>query len=282
MKASGESADKNKRNYVVIILLLVSLLILNPAILFLLTNSVLVSIVAPILFFFASITSYTHCKSKLVTIYLINLIALISIFIYAEVIFSINFKKYEIEEIYTMKDGYYFNKPNLRKHFADREYAADYITNCQGYRIPKGWDPKVKVDTADWLFIGDSFTQGAQVNFEDLYSTLIYRKNPNKIVVNAGISGAGIVEELRYYRDFGRLLKSKTVVLQIGSFNDFMRVEPERRGISDYLAYYSKFARFLIQNIKYQNPSTLPLGRWVEPFQPDQRSNSDFNIFLPR
>jgi hypothetical protein len=279
MRTASDSADENKRNYVALILFLISLLILNPAVLFLLTKNLLVSIIAPVLLFFASIASYTRFRSRLVTIYLINIFALISIFIHAEVIFFINFKKSVIEEIYLMKDGYDFNKPNLQMHFADREYAADYFTNCQGYRIPKGWDPKVKVDTADWLFIGDSFTQGAQVNFEDLYSTLIYRKNPNKIVVNAGISGAGIVEELRYYRDFGRLLKSKTVVLQIGSFNDFMRVERERTGISDYLAYYSKFARFMLQNIKYKNPSTLPLGRWVEPFQPDQNANRDFNVF---
>jgi len=279
MDRTDQKTPVFNRRYKLLILLLISLLIANPAILFLLTRNILVSIFMPVLVLVIFYFSYFYSRSKLVTIYLVNLFAIISFFGYAEVIFTNNFHDYVIEDLYINKQGYYFNKPNLNKRFEDKEYAADYLTNCQGYRIPSGQDPQDKVDTADWLFIGDSFTQGAQVNFEQLYTTLVYKRNPNKIVINTGISGAGIAEEYNYYHKEGYLLKSSLVALQICSFNDFMNVEPARRAFTDYLAHYSNFIRFLLQGFKYQNAAQLPLGRWTEPFQPDLQSNRDYNIF---
>jgi len=279
MKGSDLTMVNDIRCYKSFILLLISLLISNPVVLFLLTQSILASILTPVLIFAILYISRFHVRSKLIPIYLVNIFAIISIFVHAEVIFSICFPNYVVESLYQMEKGYYFNKPNLYKRFVDREYAADYLTNCQGYRIPDGMNPENRINAADWLVIGDSFTQGAQVNFEQLYTTLLYKRFPNKIVLNTGISGAGIAEEYNYYHERGHLLSPSVVILQICSFNDFMNVEPPHRSFTDYLAYYSNFIRFLLQDLKYQNTDELPLGRWTEPFQRDTQSNRDYNIF---
>ena len=42
---------------------------------------------------------------------------------------------------------------------------------------------------------------------------------------------------------------------------------------------YSNFVRFVLYDFKYANPAELPLGRWTEPFYPDEESNIDYNIF---
>jgi hypothetical protein len=130
--------------------------------------------------------------------------------------------------------------------------------------------------------LGDSYTQGAQVQFEELYTTRLYRRFPNKIVANAGISGWGIVEELNYFRDAVKRHQPKIVFLEVSNFNDFMKVSPRSAGVSDHLIQRSLFARLLLQDFKFQNPVRLPLGRWAEPFYADDESNRRFNIFYKR
>jgi hypothetical protein len=272
--AAGENSP-----YRSLIILLLSLLIMNPVVVYLLTRSILLSILCPLFLFIILQFSILFSRSKLVAVYLLNVFILISFFAHAELIFKTAFPDRVIDDLYEMKQGYYFNKPNLDKHFADREYSSDYMTNSQGYRIPYGKDAVHEVKQADWLFIGDSFTQGAQVNFEQLYTTLIYKRFPNKVIVNSGISGAGIIEEFNYYRKQGCLLSPSIVVLQICSFNDFMNVYSPHRDLSDYLSHISTFVRFLLQGLKYQNPNNLPLGRWTEPFQSKPDLNRDYNIF---
>src|SRR5690606_8407812 len=71
----------------------------------------------------------------------------------------------------------------------------------------------------------------------------------------------------------------EVVFLQICNFNDFMNVKNTTSGVSDYLMSYSNFLRFILYDFKYSNPAELPLGRWTEPFYPDDESNLNFNIF---
>jgi len=49
--------------------------------------------------------------------------------------------------------------------------------------------------------------------------------------------------------------------------------------MTDYLMHYSDFLRFVLQDLKYENPAELPLGRWTEPFYPDPENNANYNIF---
>lgn len=262
-----------------VILLLATLLIANPVVLFLLAGSIALAAGVCLAVVMLAQASYAVFGSRLPTVYLLNCLAVGSVFMHGEVLMNFRFSDYVIEDLYWIRDGYYFNRPVLRTRITGKEFAADYLTNVDGFRIGYSQQTSVTYDTVDWLFIGDSYTQGAQVQFEQLYTTLLYRMFPERIVANAGISGFGIPDEYEFFRHRGRTLKPTIVFLQVSSFNDFMKVQSKEVALSDYLVQYSTFIRFLLQDIKYQNPAELPLGRWTEPFYPEERSNRAFNVF---
>jgi len=262
-----------------VILLLATLLLANPAILFLLTRSVLSAIAVPMACIAVMQLVASRPRWRLLSAYLFNAFAVLSIFAHAEVVLVYGFPDYVVENLYTIEDGYYFNRPFLDQTFRTKEYVVRYRTNAQGFRIADAQEATHTYTTADWLVIGDSFTQGAQVDFSQLYTTLLNRRFPDKIVVNAGISGLGIGHEYNYFAKDGYRLRPDLVILQLSSFNDFMNVEPSLVGLSDRLMTHSAFIRLLLADFKFTNPATLPLGRWTEPFHPDPQSNADFNIF---
>ncbi|MBC7000605.1 PD40 domain-containing protein [Cytophaga sp. FL35] len=217
-------------------------------------------------------------RLRQISIIFINLLIVASFFLHAEVIFNHVFEKYIIENLYDIHTNYYFNKANLKEEFTSKEFKVNYITNNQGYRIGSEDNPETTVKEVDWLFLGDSYTQGAQVEHEDLFSSKLYSLHPDKIILNAGISGFGVPQELALFNEL-KDVKPEIVFLQICNFNDFMNVKNTSSGVSDYLMSYSNFLRFILYDFKYSNPAELPLGRWTEPFYPDNESNLDFNIF---
>ncbi|WP_084165762.1 DPP IV N-terminal domain-containing protein [Dyadobacter crusticola] len=260
-----------------IALLMFCLLLINPVLLFLITKNfffVLLSEAVMLLTF-----AFVIYKVPRLQVYYFNFVFLIGIFIQAEAVFSFVFADYNIRDIYSVERHYYFNKPLLRERFVDKEFIVDYVTNAQGYRIGSEDDPETTVEKVDWLFLGDSYTQGAQVSNEQLYTSLLYRDFPNKIILNAGISGFGIADEYHFFKQKGYKLKPKKVFLQICNFNDFMKVEERTSNLTDYFMNYSNFYRYLVYPIKFANPAQLPLGRWTEPFYPGQQANADYNIF---
>jgi hypothetical protein len=265
-----------------VILLLVSLALLNPVILFLISGSIILSFLIP--FLFTTVFFFLRENKKLnpLRVIFFNLILVVSFFIHAEAIFTFRFSEYIIEDLYSVRNKYYFNRPFLNQTFRDKEFIVQYKTNAQGFRIGAEDEPETIVVKADWLFIGDSYTQGAQVQFEELYTSKLFNYFPNKVVVNAGISGMGIADEYNYYINEGKNLKPKKVFLQICNFNDFINVGERTAGFSDYLMHYSNFARFVLYGFKYANPAELPLGRWTEPFYPDEKSNEAYNVFYKK
>lgn len=204
---------------------------------------------------------------------------MVSIYLHFEVVFRYAFQEYIIEDLYDIQNGYYFNKANLNKILEDKEFKIHYKTNLQGYRIPEIMNENKKVKKCDWLVIGDSYTQGAQVEFEDLYTTKLATYFSDKIIINAGISGYGLPEELNVIKDKIKELKPKMIILQLCVFNDFMNVEESGPGITEYLMNYSDLARTILYGFKYKQPGELPLGRWTEPFYNNEIDNRDYNIF---
>lgn len=257
--------------------IILSLLLFNPVVIFLLTKSLLLSVILVTLAFVILVK--LNGLGGTINIFSVNFLVLFSILIHAELVFKFGFPELIIENLYNIKDGYYFNKPYLVKDIEDKEYHITYKTNAEGYRMPTSLDQDKKIKKCDWLFIGDSFTQGAQVEFKDLYTSQLYTKFPNKVILNAGISGLGIAQELAYYKDKGAKLEPKKVILQLCSFNDFMNVMPTGNQLSDYLMEHSNLARSILYNIKYKAPGELPLGRWTEPFCVQKSDNEDYNIF---
>lgn len=205
-----------------------------------------------------------------------NIAAILSICYHSELLFRVFGSDCDIPNLYELHNKFYFNKPFLVQQFETEEYSSLYRTNCQGFRIDEYTNADDSIKQCDWLFIGDSFTQGAQVDYEYLFTSLIYKFFPDKIIVNAGISGAGLYEELNFYREIGQKLHPKKVFLQIGVFNDFKDVEEHRASLQDYIAEKSSLYRYLSYQLSPQDET--PLGRWMEPFFLSRQDNIDSNI----
>ena len=259
-----------------------SILLVNPLTIYLLINNLFLVVIIFLISSFLSWLIIYKIRKTRTTLYFFNIIFIISISYHAELIFSLNYSEYVIPNLYQPKGTVYFNKPNIDQTFDDGEYITRYLTNCQGYRISQSNDPEVKVSECDWLFIGDSFTQGAQVNFEELYTSKIYDNFPNKIILNAGISGWGLPDYYNYYISEGYKFKPQKVFTQICIFNDFMNVIQSEIGLSEHLMEVSNLYRFIKYNLQYETVDELPLKRWTEPFYPTEQMNIDYNIFYKK
>ena len=256
-------------------ILFVLLLLWNPITLWLLSKklilSFLISLGVIILYFVSD--SYSKFRLK---VWLFNILMIGSVFFHSELIFRTIFSNRDIPNLYSIRKGYYFNKPLLEQYFNNIEYFSQYRTNIQGYRIDAETNNLDSINKCDWLFIGDSFTQGAQVDYSQIFTSLVYKDFCDKIIINAGISGAGICDELNYYKDEGSKLKPQKVFLQIGVFNDFYNVFERTASWKDYLIDLSSLYRYAEYNLT-SNPN-LKLGRWTEPFASSPEENADYNI----
>ena len=253
-------------------------------ILFLLWNPITLSIllhsigwgVAICLFVWIIGAAVSNIKSLRLKVWAFNIAAILSICYHAELLFRVFGAKNDIPNLYELHNKFYFNKPYLNQTFATDEYCSFYRTNCQGFRIDEQTNADDSIKKCDWLFIGDSFTQGAQVDYEYLFTSLLYKSFPDKTIVNAGISGAGLYEELNFYKEIGQKLHPKKVFLQIGVFNDFKDIKEHHASLQDYIAEKSSLYRYLSYQLSPQNET--PLGRWMEPFFLNQQDNIDSNI----
>ena len=260
-----------------ILLGVATVLVVNPVVVFLLTGSGAAAVALGFLTPAVVVALASRRRMTVLAVLAFNVVVLVSAAAHAELVLLVLLPDRVVPNLYAVRDGYYNNQPLLALRFRTAEYSAEYHTNVQGFRIAERQNPRDTLDTADWLVVGDSFTQGAQVDFEEMFSTLLYRRFPDKIVVNAGISGLGLGQEFNYFMAEGRRLKPAMVVLVLSSFNDFMNVEAPRAGPVEYLMAASALARLLL------TPGTdgedLPLRRWTEPFQSSHEANVDFNVF---
>ncbi|MBS5527900.1 MAG: hypothetical protein KHX42_07060 [Prevotella sp.] len=252
-----------------------ALLLWNPLLLLMLSKSwVATLVITALLVFVALFVSKSKCLR--LKVWAFNLCAISSIALHSELLFREFNSGRNIPNLYELHGNYYFNKPYLQKEFRTNEYVSSYKTNCQGYRMDDLSNADDTIKNCDWLFIGDSFTQGAQVNYSELFTTRLFSSFPNKIIVNGGISGAGLYDELNFFRDKGKQLSPNVVFLQIGVFNDFFNIKEHSATYQDYLMEKSDLYRFLAYNVF--STDSLPLGRWTEPFFPTAEENRDFNI----
>lgn len=252
-----------------------ALLLWNPLLLLMLSKSwVATLVITALLVFVALFVSKRKCLR--LKVWAFNLCAISSIALHSELLFREFNSGRNIPNLYKLHGNYYFNKPYLQQEFRTNEYVSSYKTNCQGYRMDDLSNADDTIKNCDWLFIGDSFTQGAQVNYSELFTTRLFFSFPNKIIVNGGISGAGLYDELNFFRDKGKQLSPNVVFLQIGVFNDFFNIKEHSATYQDYLMEKSDLYRFLAYNVF--STDSLPLGRWTEPFFPTAEENRDFNI----
>lgn len=247
----------------------------NPITLSILLHSIGWGVVICLLVWIIGI-AVVKIKSLRVKVWAFNIAAILSICYHAELLFRVFGTDSDIPNFYELHNKFYFNKPYLDQKFETDEYSSLYRTNCQGFRIDEQTNAKDSIKKCDWLFIGDSFTQGAQVDYEFLFTSLIYKNFPDKTIINAGISGAGLYEELNFYKEIGQKLHPKKVFLQIGVFNDFKDIKEHRASLQDYIAEKSSLYRYLSYQLSPLDET--PLGRWMEPFFLNRQDNIDSNI----
>lgn len=255
----------------------VALLLVNPVVVALLTRSVTVVLLAATVLA-ATAVAVTRCRSMRVRVWAFNIAALLGVSLTAELLFRELLPDKVLPNLYELHGDYYFNRPLLDRTFRTPEYVSHYRTNCQGLRIDALTNAHDTLNRCDWLFIGDSYTQGAQVDYADLFTSRLFRTFSDMVIVNAGISGAGLYDELAFFRDKGRRLRPQTVFLQIGVFNDFFGISRHRATFQDWLQTHSDLYRYLAYNVF--STDSLPLGRWTEPFFPTRQENVDRNILF--
>lgn len=111
-------------------------------------------------------------------------------------------------------------------------YMAIYESDRYGFKnSDKEWERK---DNLEFVFVGDSFTQGACVNIEkDIPGNIrkfLRKNNKNPGVINFGFRGQGPIGEYALLREYLPELKTKRVVLiyfenDLGNFLDEYRQE---------------------------------------------------------
>lgn len=257
--------------------LITTLFLVNPVVLFCLgTNLFFIFL---IFFFNFILIFFINKKLKLLIFYLNFLIFILTS---AEIIFRDGFKNFNINNLYESKKNYYFNKKNLKLILESEEYQSTYITNDYGYRTKNIFSKKKNFKKDVWLFIGDSYTQGAQVNFNELYTSLIQDKKKNVEIINAGISGYNIIDEYHYLKEEGFHLNPKKIFIQISVLNDFSNIESREKNLSDILFDKSELYRYLFLEKIYPKFNNNIIKRWVDPFQPNLQMNKDFNILYKK
>jgi Tol biopolymer transport system component len=262
-----------------IIVLLITILI-NPISLYVVLDKIWLPFALYVAVLVLGIYLFSKRKAANLYVYFLSFVTVVSILVHAELVFVARFKDYRIESLYQIHSNYYFNRPHLKEKFLDKEFAVNYVTSEEGFRIGLEDDPETKLSQVDWMFLGDSYTQGAQVEFEELYTSHLNGRFPQRVIANCGISGWGVPDAYNYYKDAGYKLGAKKVFLQICNFNDFMNVNERKATYTDYIMEHSEFLRFVLYPFRYSNPAELPLGRWTEPFYPTLESNQDYNVFF--
>lgn len=71
---------------------------------------------------------------------------------------------------------------------------------------------------ANILALGDSYTFGQGVQDNEVYTAVMQRiLDPDFNVINLGVSGWGLTQQIRRYYEFGRLYEPRVVILQFSS-----------------------------------------------------------------
>ena len=97
-----------------------------------------------------------------------------------------------------------------------------FETDEIGFRNPSGQLDK----DVDFIFLGDSFTEGACINDNDTFAG-VFRENGFS-VLNLGRGGAGPLFQLATLREYGSSVKPKSIVWFVFTGNDLSNLREEK------------------------------------------------------
>lgn len=87
------------------------------------------------------------------------------------------------------------------------------ITNRQGLRM--SYDLLFPKEKQRVLILGDSFTFGPYLSNHDIYPNLLDAKYPNIEIINAGIAGYTITDEVSLFNDKAKYIEPDITILQV-------------------------------------------------------------------
>ena len=109
-------------------------------------------------------------------------------------------------------------KPNYSQLIQSREFSTQWRSNAQGLRADRDFGPK-PAGVVRVLVVGDSFTVGDQVAYEETYPAVMQgefdkRFGPGRVeVLNAGFPGFGTIHERKWIEKFACALEPDLVVV---------------------------------------------------------------------
>lgn len=103
-------------------------------------------------------------------------------------------------------------------------------TNTQGLRME--YDLTFPKTRQRILLLGDSFTFGPYLHNQDTFSAILERTYPDKEVINAGVCGYTITDELRLFTERAKYVEPDIVILQVCP-NDLPELSYFRRALQD-------------------------------------------------
>lgn len=158
-------------------------------------------------------------------------------------------------------------RPNSQFWHTSPDGSWRFTTNKQGFRSHKDFEYKKPDGTLRVLSLGDSHTQGYEVDdhctFSAIIETYLQRRGRNVEVMNAGVSGFSTAEELALLENGGIKYAPDFVVLGFfaNDFQDNINAGLFRLGEDGNLVIQKKehIPGVRIQNIIYE----LPLVKWL-------------------
>lgn len=100
-------------------------------------------------------------------------------------------------------------------------YKHQLCTNDYGMKSFCNYEKKSK--KIDYAFIGDSFTEGVGLNYEDTFSGLFQNYKKDKKILNFGVESYSpkiYYRKIKYYLDYGFTLNRLIVFVDIGDIYD--------------------------------------------------------------
>ena len=191
------------------------------------------------------------------------------------------------QEYYSDARGYY---DIIRVENNRPVYGLDYHEDSNGYRVSQ--DPKklaIELPDKYILGLGDSFTYGRGVRYEDIYLTklqeILNHGSSRVVVKNCGVVGAGIQDVVDIYARESSTLPRSSLVIYGFVLNDFGLVMTEPiQGLNfidinnggytfNPLRKYSASINFMFHAVETRRLHTATLRAYLASFEGDNEEN---------
>lgn len=150
--------------------------------------------------------------------------------------------------------------PGARTRERSREYDVAVRINAQGFRADREVSPTPPPGVLRVVAVGDSFTFGQGVEVEDSYPALLERRLANAEVINLGVAGYGVDQQLLMLESRGLRFRPHVVLLGLHTPDIFRNTVAYHRGYAKPL-FRLQGKRLVLTNVPTPPPGSPPPPR---------------------